>query len=205
MDRPQAKRARLVIVIVLVVVAAVAAWTTVSLLGGTGSPDASAPITPTPEAEDTPKPTVSAPAPPATAAPGSVGGDGSEFSDPFVAAEAASRTDPTTSVDFSSIAVGSALQDLQVNAQEMAEDGIRQVGSPKVVTSTVTKKKLSAKPPRVTVRLCLDYTDVDLVAPDGTSVKDRTAQQRVPSTLVLHEIDGKWLVAKRTFPAKTTC
>lgn len=162
---------------------------------------------PTPsDTEHTPvPPTVAAPVPPATGKPGRVKGDGTRMVDPFISAETASRTDITRAIDFSSIATGAALEDLKVSAQEKAEDGIVQVGSPKLIKATVTDLKERAKPPTATVRVCLDYSTVDVQAPDGTSVKNRKAPQRVASILVLHEVDGHWLVAKRTFPSKPSC
>jgi len=204
--RLQTNGARAGIAALIVVGLVAGTWAALSLWGGSGQAGPAATGSPSPTTDEkTPLPTVSAPVPANTSAPGTVGGDGSDFAQPFIAAETAARTDTTKSVDFSTVAIGDALQDLQVNAEEMNEDGLRQVGSPELVKATVTKKKMSAKPPTMTVNVCLDYTNVDLVAPDGTSVKNPKAPQRVPSILVLHQVDGRWLVAKRTFPAKTTC
>ena len=159
--------------------------------------------------DSTPLPTASAPKPASTAKPGHVKGTGKRIGkdlvEPFIAAEAAARTDQTHTIQFGDIATGDALKDLEVNAQEMREDGLVQVGSPKLVGATVLKVNNKAKPPTATVRVCQDYSDVDVQAPDGTSMKDKSAPQRVASTLVLKNVEGRWLVSKRTFPNKPTC
>ena len=87
----------------------------------------------------------------------------------------------------------------------MFEDGIVQKGEPKLVSATVTKRNDKADPPTMTVRVCLDYSSVELHAPDGTSVKDGNAAQRAASILVLSRVEGRWLVSMRTFPANPNC
>lgn len=155
--------------------------------------------------EEAPLPTVSAPLPASTKKPGRVKEDGTPLVDPFIAAEAAGSATHTEQVEFGDIAIGAALEDLQVNALQMRENGMVQVGSPRLVTAKVIRVKKSASPPKATVKVCLDYSDVDVQTPDGTSVKDPKAPQRVASRLLLHRVDGSWLVAKRDFPAKSSC
>lgn len=199
MNRRVVRLASVGIAVVLIVVAAI-----VLLLNRPAAgPDAGTAPTETPE--QTPLPTVAAPVPASTAKPGRVKSDGSVLIDPFLTAETAGRTDKTQAVDFRDVATGAALQDLEVNAQQMREDGMVQVGSPKLVSATVTGLNEASKPAKATVRVCLDYSSVDIQTTDGTSVKDPKAQQRVASTLVLHQVDGRWLVAKRTYPAKSAC
>lgn len=152
-----------------------------------------------------PLPTVAAPTPASSADPGVVEGNASELVIPFVSAESASRTDGSKAVDFSGVATGDALDDLQVNAMTLAENGQVQIGSPQLVSANVTQIDTSASPPAATVAVCLDYSEVDIRTTDGTSLKDPKSPQRVPSILVLNQVDGRWLVAKRTFPESPTC
>jgi len=134
-----------------------------------------------------------------------VEGDGSDLIRPFISAESSSREKPQIPVKFEDVATGSALQDLQVNAQQFAADGLTQVGAPTVVSATVVSLDESADPPTATVEVCLDYTDVDVVGAGGESVKSDAAKQRVPTLLTLVQDDGRWLVSARSFPAETTC
>lgn len=167
--------------------------------------DASSAGQSTPGSEPPALPTVAAPTPASTASPGAVDSDAVKLVIPFVSAEAASRTDITKAVDFRDVATGAALDDLRVNATAMVENGQLQIGSPKVVSATVTEIDTSGTPPTATALICLDYSEVDVKATDGTSVKDSSAAQRVQSVLTLNEIGGHWLVTKRTFPDNPTC
>ena len=162
-----------------------------------------------PPPETAPTETTPAPAPvpeqPSTTAPEEVGDDAQELVSPFVEAEATGRNDPETPLELEDIASGDALEDLKLDAYEFAENGMVQVGTPKVVSATVEKLDADASPPSAVVRVCLDFTEVDVQTPDGESVKDRSAPQQVPSLLTLQAVEGRWLVTKRSFPSESTC
>lgn len=158
-----------------------------------------------PSDQPTPHPTSPAPVPASSATPGGPDSDGSELAKPFVAAESAALGDQSRSIRFSDIATDDALEDLAIGTQEMTENGLVQVGSPELVSAVVTKLNISGKPPTAVVRICQDFSGVDIQALDGRSIKDERAVQRVPSILVLHQVHGVWLAAKRTFPAKDAC
>lgn len=193
------------LVVALVVVVCVVAGIVALSYYRTASVGPEVAATPSASAEETVVPTVPAPVPPATLKPEPVNGDGSKLVEPIIAAEAAARINPKKAIDFSKVAVGDALQDFQVNALEAREDGLVQVGSPTLVKATVSKVDESADPPSATVRVCLDYSSVDVQAPDGTSMKNKDAPQRVLSIMSMQQVDGRWMVARRTFPAKATC
>lgn len=124
---------------------------------------------------------------------------------PFVSAEAASRESPDSTVTFDSIATGDALADLEANATSFAADGLVQIGQPNVVSAKVTKATTSGKHPAATVRVCLDYSKVDVRGADGRSEKDPNAAERLTTILKLTQINGEWLVSQRTFPDKADC
>lgn len=178
----------------------------ISLSLGGSTDDATA--TPGPSASPSVTPTVApspAPTPASTLPPGSIGADGGPLVLPFFAAEATVREAPQPVIALDEVATGKALADLRVSATEFVENGLTQVGAPTVVSATVTHVDESAAPPTTTVLVCLDYSAVDIVGPDGNSLKSKDAQERVPTILTLTQSGGQWLVSERTFPDETTC
>ena len=115
------------------------------------------------------------------------------------------RQDPQTPIALNEVATGTALRDLIVNSTDFAENGMTQIGAPVVVSATLTAVDMAASPPSMTALVCLDYAGVDVVAPDGTSVKSPDAPSRVPTILTLVQMDTRWLVADRSFPEEPTC
>lgn len=162
--------------------------------------ESSAPALPTPTVPPTPAPT-----PASTDPAGTAGADATDLTVPFIAAESAARATPDQPVSFEEVATGEALRELQITALEFAENGLMQVGAPVVVSATFTAVDETVVPATATVTVCLDYAGVDVVAPDGTSVKSADAAQRVPTVLTLVQMDGRWLVSQRGFPEDPTC
>lgn len=168
------------------------------------SPSATAGGTETPEPEPEP---VEVPVPAASAAPEEVAveADVAELTLPFVTADARLRQDPEQPLRLEEVATGTALGDLEAGAREMAEEGLAQTGEPEVVSATVTASEPEADPPTLTVLACLDYSAVDVVDADGASVVDPSASRRSATILHMVEVDGRWLVERRTFPDDPTC
>lgn len=166
--------------------------------GSTSSTTSTTPTTPSPAPSPVPTP-----APTASTVP--KGADGSSLVAPFVSADAAARQDPAQPLKLDQVATGSALDDLQIQVAELTKGGLNQVGSPTVVSASVTASQPDANPPTATVLACLDYSSVDVVNSAGQSAKDTTAPQRVATILELVKQDGAWLVARRTFPDNPTC
>lgn len=184
--------------------AAIVAVVLVMLLSGNGTPPPENPpddVSSTP----TPLPTHTAPTPASTEPPAAAGGNGKDLVAPFLSAEAAARENVEVAIRFSDVATGDALKDIEANATALQESGLVQVGSPAIVSAEVIKSDPTATPPSTIVRVCLDYSKVDMRAPDGTTVKDEHAEQRVATTLTLIEQDGAWLVADRTFADNPSC
>ena len=171
-----------------------------SALNAGPTPDPSGSPTVTPSVPPSPAPT-----PASTSAPGTVGADGAALVLPFLAAEATVREAPQPTIALDEVATGQALADLQVGAIEFVENGLTQVGAPTVVSATVTQVDDSAAVPTTTVLVCLDYSAVDVVGPDGKSLKSKDAPERVPTLLTLTQSGSQWLVSERTFPDETTC
>lgn len=188
-------------VAVAVVLAILLVWVVTRDLS---APDASARPTPASTTSATPEPSpVPEPAP--TTAPDDIEKMTSEMLAPFVSAEAALRGAPEAPLAISDIATGNALEDLGVDARELAESGLVQVGSPEVIDAIVMDADVTGAPPTATVLACLDYSKVDMQTADGTSVKDVHAAQRVPTLFTLVKVENRWLVSNRTFPDEPTC
>jgi len=197
------KRSVLIGVGVAIAVAIVVVLVIVFSQGGNdASPSPTASVSPSATPSVTPSPV---PTPPSTAAPEVVGDDGTSLVLPFVVAESAMREDPDVPLALEEVATGSALEDLTVSAIEFAENGMIQIGSPVVVSATVTEIDAAATPPTTKILACLDYSGVDIQSPDGESLKADDAPERVPTILTLVQLEGRWLVSARTFPEEATC
>ncbi|CAG7606959.1 hypothetical protein ACFPZL_04995 [Leucobacter soli] len=182
------------------ILAAVAAIVVIAL--AMNSAPTAPPVTPPTAAAPDPSPV---PEPASTASPDELGDDVEALIAPFIAAEAASRSDPSTPLAFEDVAAGDALEDLKLDAFEFSENGMVQSGAPTVVSAEVEDYDADASPPTAVVRLCLDFSKVDIQAPDGQSVKSSDAPQRVPSLLTLQSIEGRWLVTARSYPDESSC
>ena len=164
------------------------------------SPSPTAP--PTPEPEPVPVPV---PAPTADVGLLVVDGDASALVAAVVAADALARSTPEEPVELAAIATGAALEDLQIGVHELAESGLSQIGTPVVISATITEIDPGTDPPTATTLVCLDYAEVDVVDASGTSVVDPAADPRVATILILVQIDGRWVVERRSFPDDPHC
>lgn len=190
-------------VVVAVVIGAV-------LLGSGSGGDADATAQPSEsDATDETSTATATPDPVPTPAPTSTSvaaeDDGQALVTPYLGAEAAARQDPSQPLELEQVATGTALEDLQIQVDELTTGGLVQVGAPTVVSSEITESDPDGDPPTATVLVCLDYSDVDVVNASGESAKDDTAVQRVPTLLELVLEDGSWLVQNRTFPSEASC
>lgn len=202
-------------VVVVLVVLALGLGGLLALQGGDDTtPDATPPTTSTTSTADgsaSAEPSVEpqpVPEPAPDTSPGEETGNdraAKRLIGPFVAADAAAREDPAQPLTLEQVATGSALEDLRAQVAELATSGVSQVGTPEVVRARVVSERPRADPPTATVRACLDYTNVDFVNPDGDSIKNPDAAQRVAVILVLEQRSRAWLVAERGYPANPTC
>lgn len=160
-------------------------------------------------AEPTPSPVVTTappPVPASTAAPGPAGADDEDaLALPFVAAEAAARSDPASPVQLSEVATGAALDDLEIGVRELAENGLSQVGTPELISAEIVDSETIDGTPTVVLRVCLDYSTVDLIRADGTSAKADDATERVSTDITMVQREGRWLASKRGFTDDATC
>lgn len=100
---------------------------------------------------------------------------------------------------FEAVAIGQALREAQIAAENYRLAGINQVGQPEVASLEAQSVSLTAEGdavPEVTLDACLDLTDFDLVQ-EGRSVLDPNAPERAGSVVTIRNYPdrGGWLVA----------
>lgn len=106
---------------------------------------------------------------------------------------------------LAAVVAGAALGTIQNTAAEYATLGWTQRGVPEVVSTEVVGLEEDAEPPTATVRVCLDFTDVDVVDSSGSSVLDPDAQQQVLQIWTLQLVDGRWVLVEQGFSAELSC
>lgn len=172
-----------------------------------GSADDEASTTARP-VEQTAAPTVVAGLAP-TVAPGEVADDepADALAEPVVdiRSDALSSPDGTDQDKLFSVAKGLALDALGSTVAEYRERGWSQVGRPTVVSTQVTASDPDSDPPHAMLDVCLDYTGVDVVDTEGTSVVDSAAQTRVLNIFEMEYQDGRWVLVDQSFADDTTC
>lgn len=105
------------------------------------------------------------------------------------------------------VAAGFVLGELQALAAERKMLGYKQVGDAVVTEATVTAADLSATPPVMTLSVCVDTSDIDVVDENGKSLKD---QMYTPGHPVQHIygaqfLSGLWKIVTHEIPEKGTC
>lgn len=128
--------------------------------------------------------------------------------DAFVSGSAAvmaAQTQPSDA-ELAALATGSALGSLQADTAEFAKNGWHQEGQPTVVSTNVAAYEPAAAPPQMTLNVCLDSSQVNVVTAAGDIVRQGTDEDRSLNILTLNRSDdGKWLVSRVSFPDDPTC
>jgi len=105
------------------------------------------------------------------------------------------------------VATGFVLGEIEASARERYDLGYRQVGEAKVVETTASDIDLDADPARMTVTVCVDVSDVDVLDEAGNSLK---ASLYDPGRPVRHiygaiHVDGAWKLTSHEIPAQQDC
>ncbi|MBG6238873.1 hypothetical protein IWX78_001845 [Mycetocola sp. CAN_C7] len=105
------------------------------------------------------------------------------------------------------VAAGFVLGELQALAAERKSLGYKQVGDAEITEVTVGAVDLTASPPTMTLTVCVDTSDVDVVDESGTSLKDRmyTPGHPVQHTYGAQFLNGLWKIVTHEIPEKGTC
>ncbi|MGA8995473.1 MAG: hypothetical protein WB441_14320 [Nocardioidaceae bacterium] len=99
---------------------------------------------------------------------------------------------------------GTALAQLVNQAAELAQNGQRVVGRPRVVSSVVTGRTVD--PPTLTLAVCLDNSAVRVLDAQGTPLpRNPTADRPTRNILTLAQRAGRWVVVDQGFPDDPDC
>lgn len=112
-----------------------------------------------------------------------------------------------SAVGADAVATGFVLGEIEAAARERYDLGYRQVGEAKVVETTVSDVDLAADPPRATVTVCVDVSEVDVLDAAGNSLK---ASLYTPDRPVKHvygavHTDGAWKLTSHDIPVSQDC
>lgn len=110
---------------------------------------------------------------------------------------------------YRDVAVGVALTEAGLEAGDAAKSGQRLAGSVALASLEVLSVSLRADGdyvPEVVLQACEDYSQVDVLGPDGQSVKDEAGASRYRNLVTVRNYPdlGGWLVAETTADG-TTC
>ncbi len=104
------------------------------------------------------------------------------------------------------VATGSQLRTLRDNASELKKNRWRQIGSTKVKQLRVISTALSASPPKVKLRFCLDASETAGVDAQGKSVRKPGAYAYFDEVATLvKDPDKGWLVSEESDRAVKSC
>lgn len=105
------------------------------------------------------------------------------------------------------IATGFVLGELQAFAQEQKDLGYRQTGEARVTEVTVQSADLAAAVPVMTLAVCVDVSDVDVVDAAGNSYKDALYNPGRPVKHIYGAefLEGTWKLSTHDIPDLQDC
>src|SRR5690554_616505 len=153
------------------------------LIAATGSsatgPDAAGPSERPPSATQTP---TAEPTPTATAEAGErelPSEAVEEVLETFLDGVAAATAAPKAGLGpLSGLATGAILEELEVEQQQLTDNGWSRAGAEKVVSVEVISAELDATPPTATVSACIDSNDITLLDAAGKPIVSGTTEKR---------------------------
>lgn len=110
-------------------------------------------------------------------------------------------------IDFTAVAFGAALGELEAQNQEFSSNGWQQTGTVVVVGTATTSTQKRTGTPQVDVQVCLDSSAVQIVDDTGATVlkAEKPGTRRNLNIYAVQEVSGEWLVVNHTFPDDTHC
>lgn len=109
-------------------------------------------------------------------------------------------------VDVDAVAQDFVKGELEATESEYAANGWHQEGSVEVADVQEVDSDRDSDPQTVTLRVCLDSSDVTIVDESGDPVgQDHEAPDRVPHLYTLVRADGGWKAAEHSFPEESSC
>jgi hypothetical protein len=150
----------------------------------------------------------SASATPAVAVPAPVAASVAKNAAAYVGRTAAvlAKVTPPSKAELSAVATGSAYDSLMARTTEFEANGWHIEGKPKVVSTKVVRYQPSAKPPTVTLNVCIDSSAVSVLTKAGVTVQKGSAKDRSLNVMTLVQSPMRtWLVSEVTFPDNPAC
>lgn len=105
---------------------------------------------------------------------------------------------------LAAVADGDMLAELEAEVLEMDANEWSKHGAPAVVWAEVVSSEPPSAPTTMTVRACVDSSDVALVRPDGQELPPSTTPRAVNIFTLAADGSG-WRVVSRTFPDDPAC
>lgn len=150
----------------------------------------------------------SASATPAVAVPAPVAASVAKNVAAYVGRTAAvlAKVTPPSEAELSAVATGSAYDSLVARTTEFKANGWHLDGKPKVVSTKVVRYQPSAKPPTVTLNVCIDSSAVSVLTSAGVTVQKGSAKDRSLNVMTLVQSPMRtWLVSDVAFPNNPVC
>lgn len=112
-----------------------------------------------------------------------------------------------SAVGIESIATGWVLGEVQSRAREQYDLGYQQTGEATVTQSTPTEVDLAANPPTITIKVCVDVSEIDVIDTSGTSLKAALYNPSRPTAHIYGAVfeDGTWKVSTHDIPDVQDC
>ena len=104
------------------------------------------------------------------------------------------------------LAVGFVRGEVDARAAEQSQSGVRQIGSTVIVSVTPIDVDTQSDPATVTLAVCLDSSNVDVLDSRGRSLKDRLGRnEKTLNYYGLQQTPDGWRLATHEFPDDPTC
>ncbi|MGN5734313.1 hypothetical protein [Arthrobacter psychrochitiniphilus] len=109
--------------------------------------------------------------------------------------------------DFTAVAFGAALGELEAQNQEFSSNGWQQSGTVTVVGKPSTTTRKTAGIAEINVLVCLDSSAVKIVDDTGATVlkAEKPGTRKNLNNYVVQDVAGEWLVVNHTFPNDPHC
>jgi hypothetical protein len=125
----------------------------------------------------------------------------------FIGVSAGALAADNGKADISSAAAGPALGEIQALATQYHHEDMSVSGAPRVLSTRVVSADLGARPPTVSLAVCLDNRPVTVRDAKGRDLgRHRTASELTVLNLYqLQRVAGQWLVVNHSIPAQSSC
>lgn len=127
--------------------------------------------------------------------------------DPIPAPSPGAPEPTPAAVDFTAVAYGVALGELEAQNQEFTSNGWQQSGTVVVVGTSTTTPLGDSGDEKIAVSVCLDSSAVQIVDNTGAAVlkAEKPGTRKNLNTYVVQNVSGAWLVVDHTFPDDPHC